>query len=194
MWDQRSPRLRAAALRRITASSTYVNMERIERYKRFALECDELDFVQRFPHSFLVKRPTAPPRQQNQEDLRFTFATMTAKVDDEIFASIWQVVPVVKREGNPFPERLSIGRATNCDLVVRLPFISKVHAHLLLKPDGRLELVDNQASNGTFHNHRQLRPGEAREVQPGDVISLGKLKLDLLTSAGFYRLLNTEMS
>lgn len=176
------------------AFSTHVSMERLDRYKRVALECDELDFVQRFPHAFLVKRPTAASQRQNQESPRFTFATVTAKVDDEIFASIWQVVPVVKREGNPFPERLSIGRATNCDLVVRLPFISKVHAHLLLKPDGRLELVDNQASNGTYHNHRQLRPGETRPVQPGDVISLGKLSLVLFTASGFYRLLRTEAS
>lgn len=169
-------------------------MERLEKYKRIARECGELEFVQRFPHNFLVKRPTAATRPQAQESPRFTFATVTAKVDDEVFASIWQVVPVTKREGNPFPERLSIGRATNCDLVVRLPFISKVHAHLLVKPDGRLELVDNQASNGTFHNHRQLRPGEARPVQPGDVISLGKLSLELFTPAGLYRLLQAEVS
>src|SRR5689334_23533278 len=60
---------------------------------------------------------------------------------------------------NPFPDRLTIGRATNCDVVIRFAFVSKVHAHLFVQGD-KLTLRDNKASNGTFHNRSEEHTSE----------------------------------
>ena len=49
--------------------------------------------------------------------------------------SPWIPQPLVKREGSPFSERISIGRAPNVDIVIRSPFVSKLHAHFVLRPD-----------------------------------------------------------
>ncbi|HTU58032.1 MAG TPA: hypothetical protein VMF89_06355, partial [Polyangiales bacterium] len=39
------------------------------------------------------------------------------------------ILPLRKGEGRPFPERISVGRATNCDVVIRDASISKLHGH-----------------------------------------------------------------
>src|SRR5262245_27832586 len=41
----------------------------------------------------------------------------------------WEILPVAKAAGNPYPDRISIGRARNCDVVMRDPTVSKLHAH-----------------------------------------------------------------
>jgi pSer/pThr/pTyr-binding forkhead associated (FHA) protein len=99
-----------------------------------------------------------------------------------------QVVPVKKNPDNPFPDRLTIGRATNCDVVIRLAFVSKVHAHLFIQGQ-QLTLRDNRASNFTFHNHRKLESGGSKAVKLGDVLSFGALDLELVDAARFYELL-----
>ena len=102
--------------------------------------------------------------------------------------TITQLVPVKKNPDNPFPDRLTIGRATNCDVVIRFAFISKVHAHLFIQGD-KLTLRDNKAANGTFHNRRRLEPGSSRSIRLGDTLGFGALELELIDAGRLYQLL-----
>ena len=98
-----------------------------------------------------------------------------------------------KNPDNPFPDRLTIGRATNCDVVIRFAFVSKVHAHLFIQGGDKLTLRDNKASNSTFHNHRKLEPGSSRSVKLGDIISFGALDLELCDAARMYEILRSPV-
>src|SRR4051812_43525910 len=68
------------------------------------------------------------------------------------------VLLVRKAEGNPYPDRISVGRARNCDVSIRDPSVSKLHAHFKVRDGGGYELVDLDSQNGTCVNGRPLAP------------------------------------
>lgn len=104
----------------------------------------------------------------------------THEEDDADFAAIYRgaVALLRKRPGNPFPHMINLGRAPNCDVVLLLPTVSKLHAYV--QPAGAgWALVDSRSRNGTFLDGVRLVPGEARELRSGARIRLGKVELDL---------------
>jgi hypothetical protein len=60
------------------------------------------------------------------------------------------------------PDRISLGRARNCDIVLRDPSVSKLHAHFRVKDDGKFDLVDRLSENGTEINGARLLPTSLR--------------------------------
>jgi DNA-binding response OmpR family regulator len=66
--------------------------------------------------------------------------------------------------------RHTLGRSTECNMIIARPFASRVHAHVVLDGNYCL-LTDNQSANGTFVNGRQLRA--AHRLKHGDEIGLG---------------------
>ncbi|ACU75999.1 FHA modulated ABC efflux pump with fused ATPase and integral membrane subunits [Catenulispora acidiphila DSM 44928] len=71
----------------------------------------------------------------------------------------------------PLPERtVRIGRALDNDLVVEDLSVSRSHAELRTRPDGRHEIEDLGSHNGTFLNGQ---PVLTAIVEPGDLIGIG---------------------
>ena len=159
-------------------------------------------FIEDHEGFYLIKRPEiSPPADDGRtgEEEAIDFETISAvpavplgEASDESFPWEWRIAPIRKREGNPFPDRVSVGRAPNCDIVIRLPYISKLHAHFVPKDDGTIELVDQKAANGSSINARQLSPGERVVVEPGDRVWLGTLELELADAPRLYDLLLGE--
>ena len=71
---------------------------------------------------------------------------------------------------------LSIGRASENDLTLEDDEISRQHA-MLLNEGGALEIGDYRTGNGTFVNGQRVTGKQ--KIVPGDVISIGKLELEL---------------
>lgn len=71
---------------------------------------------------------------------------------------------------------LSIGRAPENDLVLDSDEVSRRHA-LLTNEGGVMEVGDYRTGNGTFVNGKRV--GEKVKIQPGAVIGIGKLELEL---------------
>jgi pSer/pThr/pTyr-binding forkhead associated (FHA) protein len=107
-------------------------------------------------------------------------------------AAEWQVLPVTKRPGSPFPERITVGRATNCDIVLRAPSVSKVHAHIVCEAGGAFHLCDNRPSNATFLNDEKLAPGESRALQLGDLVRFGPLEFEFVDATRLHDIVNRE--
>jgi pSer/pThr/pTyr-binding forkhead associated (FHA) protein len=71
---------------------------------------------------------------------------------------------------------LSIGRSPENDLVVEDEEISRKHA-LLKNEGGAMEVGDYRTGNGTFVNGERVQ--QTARIQSGDVITFGKIQLEL---------------
>jgi hypothetical protein len=98
------------------------------------------------------------------------------------------VLPVAKAHGNPYPDRVSVGRARNCDVVIRDPSVSKLHAHFRVDQP-QLDVVDIDSQNGTRVNGRAVPPHQPMVVTPGDIITFGSVACKLVDAAALYDLL-----
>jgi hypothetical protein len=101
---------------------------------------------------------------------------------------------IEKSQRNPWKGRISLERATNNDLVIRHPSISKLHAHFILE-SGRsdvgpaamtLQLADAGSKNGTRKNGQKLPSGELRATFSGDVLDFGDVRCELYDAAALY--------
>lgn len=181
----------------------------IDPYLEAVAALSEVDFVARYDHRFLLKRPLLPTMDVEEPtpddgvgvydtapiDIRDAVPGLAALSSREEVALLgnwvqaWKIAPLVKREGNPFPDRLSLGRAGYCDVHIRLPFISKLHAHLLI--DGRYYVLHTHSNNRLRLNGRVLDEGEKPMVGEGDRLGLGPLELELVSARRLYAILKT---
>jgi hypothetical protein len=83
-----------------------------------------------------------------------------------------KVAFVVKREGNPFLSMITLGRAGNNDIVVRLPTVSKFHV-FFDRDGGRWFVTAQHSVNGTTVDGNPLVPGARVELRDGSRIRLG---------------------
>lgn len=166
-------------------------MDVIDTYLTLSRSVNEADFVAQSHSAFLLKRPYAQtPASIGTAPITFETRLTTVEVDP--YAAEWRLAPVKKRVGNPFPDRISIGRATNCDIVVRLPSISKAHAHIVTD-NGRYCLMDNGAANFTFVNRVRLDAKVPVPIKSGDKIGLGSIEFLFVDARTLYTILNTEV-
>jgi hypothetical protein len=87
----------------------------------------------------------------------------------------WRAIDVAKKLGNPFPDRVSVGRAPNCDIVLRVAYVSKLQAHFVSQDDGTVVLVDAGSSNGTYVDGEELPQGVPRLLRSGADVRFGVL-------------------
>lgn len=156
-----------------------------------------------FPEAVRLGRPSfiamhegfhllKPPTAYDAESLGFDTVQANPGDPSQIIPSSmhWQAVKIQKRPGNPYPDRFSVGRALNCDLVLRFPVVSKLHAHFSRGPDGELRLTDLGSSNGTWRNGLRLSPGQGVTVGPRDLLSFGGVHCEVIDAAGLYELVS----
>ena len=92
-----------------------------------------------------------------------------------------EVVAIRKKPGNPWPRMISVGRTRGCDIALRYPNISKLHAIFRLTEAGTVEVIDQGSVNGTMINGEVV--SDAREINSGDTLSFGGLELEVLDAA-----------
>lgn len=175
-------------------------MLEVEPFWRLAQQMGRQAFVTRHLGWYLLKHPN-PVSVVPKGELGWN--TVAVNVEGEEFADPfpgeWRMLEIRKRPGNPFPDRIGVGRAQNCDIVLRLPYISKLHAHFVpsVGTDGPgipgsnarmayLRVVDSRSANGTSVNGRDLAAGESAEATSGDWIGFGPLRLQLLDASDLF--------
>ena len=163
------------------------------------LELDRAAFVAGFPTWFLIipveqaAKPSVRFRTVASEDLkRLVAATDEDQGAPTSFKSPrwsrqqWRAEPLKKRITSPFADRISIGRASNVDVVIRSRVVSKLHAHFVLDGEGGPTVTDLDSHNGTFINNCRMAPHEAGVVSNGDVVSFGQLHCEFARSDVVY--------
>ncbi len=138
-------------------------------------------FAAQHPHLFLLITRAAV------DDDPAGFFTETAS-EDEIHAGLEAttlVAQLVKRAGNPYPDRISIGRARNCDVAIADASLSKLHAHV--RRDGAgWSIVDLGSQNGTSLDGKPLKANAPIPLAAGADLVLGTVRARVLDATGIY--------
>ena len=147
-----------------------------------ARQMEQPEFEQTLPFPFLVLPSQATGGNSWAMDTASASADERARAVDlpsriELF-ELWGVF-----EGPPI---LTVGRTRACNIVVRAPSISKLHARFHLEPE--LSLEDLGSRNGTHVNGERLGSGR-RLVRPGDTIHFGRAVSGVLSAASLHSLL-----
>ena len=132
---------------------------------------------------FLLKRPTLADAiwdgEHQFKTVQGSPSEVSRRAKIELHASLEMVAPVKKKPDNPFPRMISIGRARSCDIAIRLPNVSKLHASINLADDGKLSVRDHGSVNGTTLNGARVRDAMV-PIRVGDRLALGGVICDLV--------------
>ena len=96
------------------------------------------------------------------------------------------VLPLRKGEGRPFPERISVGRATNCDVVIRDASVSKLHGHFRDVTMDKALFTDAKSSNGTRLDGTLIQAGAAAEISTDTLLTFGRVQLVFMAPGDVY--------
>ena len=156
-----------------------------------AQRMSDAEFAVAYGDLFLLKRPSTHDSKWDEDiEYQTQYQNPNPDLEDEVaFEASWRVAMVRKRPGNPYPNRISVGRAKNCDIVIRLSQISKLHAAFITDDRHGLTLADQRSVNGTTVDGVALQPGKAAPVFPGNVIGFGQISVQLVEGARFYQML-----
>jgi class 3 adenylate cyclase len=81
----------------------------------------------------------------------------------------------------PIADQLTLGRDNDAGLVIDDPEMSRAHAVIARTPEG-LEIRDLSSLNGTWVNGERISTPTA--LVPGDVVRIGKTRIEVLASGG----------
>jgi hypothetical protein len=101
---------------------------------------------------------------------------------------------VQKSDRNPYVDRISVGRAQSCDIVLRHPSVSKLHAHFLQLEGGYWGVRDANSRNGVRVNGERVSSKEPTKLAPDDWIRIGGLETRFVYPAALWKILRGQRS
>jgi hypothetical protein len=173
----------------------------VEQWRGAKATMSRGEFEERYPQIFLVRIPVGPNEMTPGTAGRVEFHTVAngqfmpgALGTQPIPANAGissptepMVLPMMKDPGNPFPDRISIGRAPNCDIVIREHSVSKLHGHFRDVTMESAVFTDSRSANGSRINGVTISPGTPVTLVSLDEIVLGRVRLKLMTATDLYR-------
>jgi hypothetical protein len=126
-----------------------------------------------------VARASQFPRHQ------WTVPGSYVPIPRQLLQVVCHVLPIRKRSGAAFLERISVGRAHGHDIVLREPSISKFHGWFEATDDGQLYVGDAGSRNHTFVNGSPI--SERTRVLPGAKLRFGLLDSHVYSLEGFWK-------
>jgi hypothetical protein len=161
----------------------------IDELAALARELPREQFEARFPHLFLLL-------YEDGGEGPVAFETAVQETPKRVVATLGgalRVFAVTKAPGNPYRDRVSIGRARNCDVVLRFPSVSKLHAHVL-REGGAWVVIDESSQNGTAIGRAPLAPGKATPLRSGDAVRFGSVEARVSDAADLHDTLHRMLA
>lgn len=140
--------------------------------------------------AFLLQHPSPVlliPRASNLENDPFRTQVLPVDAPDAPSpVAQFSVAPVQKRRGAPQQSFVWVGREPGCDVVLAYEGVSKLQAHFSRRPDGELELLDANSTNGTFVNDKRLAANEPAVMKDQTRLRFGPVSVRFRTAAGLW--------
>jgi len=136
------------------------------------------DFAGRHPALFLLVLATG----DDGTDIPFR----TAMAGEGSGTGGLEVHPIEKSAQSPYRDRISIGRARNCDVVVRHKSVSKLHAHVRIDEAGAHTLTDVGSHNGTRVDGRILERDAPVPIHTGMHVRFGEVSGQVLDAPAMH--------
>ena len=149
----------------------------------------EDSFKNRYPHPFLVV-VFVPPEEDEKEEHRTRKANLSDYIPRGGRLAGMKAIPLVKTSRNVFSSKITVGRATNNDVIIRAQMISKAHATFVLDDGDQIKLMDMGSANGTMVNGKKLGKRDMTPIGSGDTITFWRFVFEYQEPDDFIRLLN----
>ena len=146
------------------------------------------EFVERFPHLFLLFHE----EKDGISPVQFSTQVVSRKEALRRPAGVLRVLSIVKAPTNPYSDRISVGRARNCDVVLRNPSVSKLHAHVRREPNGTWVIIDLDSHNGTAVSNVPILPSRPEVLRSGDLVTFGGVTVRVVDSTELYAVLSSR--
>jgi hypothetical protein len=104
-----------------------------------------------------------------------------------LLEAVCHVIPIRKRSGAAFLDRISIGRAHGHDIVLRHASVSKFHGWFEAAENGELYVGDAGSRNYTYVNGERIH--DRTRVRPGAKVCFGLLDTYVYTLESFWKAL-----
>ncbi len=134
-------------------------------------------FIKAHPYPFLVDSGQA---ELGRPITDFATLASSGEADKKMFSQMIRVnmdsriFKVLKKGDSSFPNKITVGRSANNDIVIEHQSISKFHAFFSINElNYNHELTDVNSMNGTKLNGKALEAMKKSEVNNGDVITFG---------------------
>jgi hypothetical protein len=101
-----------------------------------------------------------------------------------------ELFPIAKKPGASFPDRITIGRTTNNDVVVADHSVSRLHAYVR-RADGWV-VADAGSKNGSWLDEAALEPRREMPLHARSVLRLGDVRLTFYRSEELFDLLGGD--
>jgi hypothetical protein len=141
--------------------------------------------------------PAALVRYRSEFDTNPQSGVTTLSIDEEIEETLphgrewlpltvdFELYPLTKKPGASFPDRITIGRTGNNDLVIPDTSVSRLHAYV--RRDGNRWLVaDAGSKNGSWLAGETLAARKEKQLPSKSVLRLGEVELTFYTAADLY--------
>ena len=149
-----------------------------EQIRRMIRSMSRPQFIEGMKSPFLVAFIEGRPAQ----GFHTRIATKNSAPPREV-----EIFACVKAPGNPYLDRISIGRAPNCDIVLRDASVSKLHAHIASVGGGAYAITDNRSHNGTLVNGSRLID-QPQTLRFGDSLQIGTVVAKFVDAGLLYDL------
>jgi hypothetical protein len=172
-------------------------MERGEELQRIRNRMTRTEFVRTYDHLWLIRElgsgeqssgyhtKSVNRHRNTQRDQTPSSASLTGLSREP---NRYACCPLVKAGSNPWSDRVTVGRATNNDIVLWHSSISKLHGWFQRGSDGVLKLYDARSKNGTRIGSA-LVPADGVEVTSGMLLMFGSMLCELVDSDRLYEAL-----
>jgi hypothetical protein len=176
-----------------TPEDSFVQSHRDSRYLAVATGGDAPELIEGLallwgevkparPMSIMAFKTNAGGRSLSPGSLR---PGVNVRPIEALATGHYHVVEIGKRGDldGAFPERISIGRAANKDIVLRHVSVSKFHGWFEVDEAMGLYVVDAGSTNHTVVRNKQLIPRAREPVPPGTSIRFGSIDTIVVDAA-----------
>lgn len=172
-------------------------MQTLDNFVAAAVSQSQEKFAKQFPNPYLLLKLNHVSAEP--DDWSFQTRVLVARKHDGTPALLkddatrYRLYALVKGPKNPWPERISIGRARNNDVVLSDNSVSKLHCHYTWETGGKNFLTDTGSRNGTFISTIRLEANVRTSVKIGDSVTFGLVQTTFISSHQLFTLIETQL-